>query len=155
MSDDNREGLIFGLSAVAVSAICAAAIIGIVVLGWAVGGWFQTSSAKRQININNINAHGTRHGFNYQQAQRDAVTSDVQSVTQVAVQMVGQSQEERQALGDQRLSQLGTLCSDAAKVDVATDPLPAGQATFVSANCTAGVINPQSPYETRKDQPTP
>lgn len=155
MNDDAREGMIFGLSTVALIAIAVAACVGIGLLVFGLNGWGQVQNAKRQININNINAHGTRHSFNYQQAQRDAVTSDVQSVTQVAAQMVGQSEEERQALGDQRLSQLGTLCSDAAKVDVATDPLPAEQATFVSANCTAGVINPQSPYETRKDQPTP
>lgn len=154
MSDKN-EGVIFGLSAVAVALLSVALVVGIILVGWAFGGWFQVHDAQRQIKINNIKAHGIRHGYEYQQTQRQAVTGDYEAVRQVAPQMFGQSEGERQALGDQRLSELGTLCSDAATVDISTDPLPPAQTAFVAANCTGGTVNPSSSYETRKDQPTP
>ena len=153
MNEDTREGIIAGLSGMALAAIGIALVFVVIFVGWAVGGWFQVHNAKRQGTINQIQAHNYVHNYGYQQAQRQAVTADMQGISQIGAQIVGQTEEEKQALGNQRLNTLMTLCSDASTVDPSQGPLPS--AAFIKANCNGDVANPASPYETHPTEPNP
>ncbi len=133
------------LTVTTVSVGTLAVVLVIVLIGWAAGGWFQVQNAKRQIKIQNINAVGTRHGYEYQQSLRESITQEITGVLQIGPQMVGQPTAEVQALQSQRLAQLRQVCQDA--TGILGDPLPGDQQQFVKTNCLDGDVNPSSPYQ--------
>ena len=128
-----------------------AVIVGIVVIAalvfgaWQLGWIFTEANAKREGKLETIHAHNLRNGYEYQQTLRGEITTDIQGIIQIASQMVGQPAAEQEALANQRLSQLATLCSEAE--NVTGDPLPASQAKLIAANCTAGAVSPSSQYQ--------
>jgi hypothetical protein len=128
-------------------------LVVLIVIGWQVSLAIDTGNAKHQGVINNIQAHNYRNGYDYQQTLRASVTSDLTGIMAFPAEMVGQSAAERQVLGSQRVYQVSQFCSDAN--DIMGDPLPAQQAAFVSANCTAGTISPTSVYEIQPTTPNP
>jgi hypothetical protein len=119
--------------------IGALALIGGLTLGgWQAGWWFQSHDATRQAEI-------TQNGYSNQATLRQEATADFATLASVGVQiaaakgdssMVTELQTEQASTGDK-------ICAEAAQVS--GTPLPAQQAQWVTANCSAGTLSPNSP----------
>lgn len=115
-----------------------ALITGLIIGGWQLGWWFQAQNATRQ-------AQNTQNGYANQTTLRQQVTSQLAQVESITTQIAeaGGDRSLVTALKVQRASIAGTVCEDAS--EISGTPLPSQQAQWVTANCAAGTVSPQSP----------
>jgi hypothetical protein len=88
-----------------------------------------------------------RNGYSNQTTLREQITKNIGDVLGITTQIaeVGSGNPaEAQTLSAQRKAILAMVCQEAD--GVTGDPLPADQAGFVGANCSLGVISPNSSY---------
>ncbi|MEK6443713.1 hypothetical protein [Pseudonocardia sp. T1-2H] len=117
----------------AVLGVAAAVIFG----GYEGGWWLRADSTQRQGELN-------RSSYGFQQAHRDELTSEIGAVYTASAQIASAADgQQGSALRAQRFAVLGQVCRTASEI---TDPLPAQQAQFVQANCSAGAADPSSSY---------
>lgn len=116
-------------------------ILGVIVFGgWKLGWWFRNENANQE-------SHVIRNGYSNQQTLRDEISKNIGQVLAVTTQISmlrPDEQDSAAALQAQRKQIVIITCQKAAQVT--GDPLPADQAQFVTANCTAGAIKPGSEY---------
>lgn len=119
--------------------IGALALAGVLTLiFWQAGWWFRSQNTSRE-------AHLIRNSYANQQTLREQVTAQIGNVATLTSQIAAtHDQNLAAALTAQRAAVAAIVCQDAA--EVTGDPLPASQATWVSANCEAGNVSPGSPY---------
>lgn len=107
-----------------------AMVVIFVAISWQMHWLFFAQSTKLQAEVN-------RSSYGFQQAQRDALTQDINQVlainTQVAQNKADQATE--QALAAQRHAVLAKACGDAAQIQGGLGP---DQTAFLARNCTAG-----------------
>lgn len=117
---------------------CVAAVVGAIFLVGAIVGlwkldwWVQGQNANAQ-------SHIIRQGYSNQQTLREQITANLATVQGIDVQIaeVGPSDPAAIApLQAQRHAVASIVCQDAD--EVTGDPLPADQASWVSANCSLG-----------------
>lgn len=110
---------------------------GLIVGGWQAGWWFSNQNTNRQ-------AQQIQNGYSNQTTLHQQVTANIATVTSLTSQ-IGSAASTQQAadLKAQRAAVAATACQDAAEVSAA-DPLPAGQQQWISANCSSGVVSPNS-----------
>lgn len=111
---------------------------GLVYGGHVFGWWLSAQDATHQ-------AQNTQNGYANQTTLRQQVTSQLAQVESITTQIAeaGGDQSLVTALKVQRASIAGTVCEDAS--EISGTPLPSQQAQWVTANCTAGTVSPQSP----------
>ena len=104
---------------------------------WQAGWWFASHDATRQYQL-------TQNGVSNQDTLRAQVTAKLADVTTITTQIAAAKNDpaEVSALQAQRAAIAGIACSDAAQISGV--PLPAQQAQWVSANCSAGSVSPSS-----------
>ena len=103
---------------------------------WRAGWWFAAQNATRQYQV-------TQNGVSNQETLRAQVTSKLADVATITTQIAAAKDvSEVAALKAQRAAIAGIVCSDAAQI--AGVPLPAGQAQWVSSNCSDGSVSPGS-----------
>lgn len=119
--------------------IALAVLAGLTLGGWQAGWWFTAQNTTRQ-------AQNTQNGYANQTALREQVTGKLAEVETITTQIAeaGSDTGLVAALKAQRMSIAGTACYDAAQIT--GTPLPAQQAQWVTANCTAGTVSPHSTY---------
>lgn len=114
-----------------------ALIGGLIFAGHEFGWWLSAQNATHQ-------AQNTQNGYANQTTIRQEVTRDFTTLTSIGVQvaaakgdasMVTELKTEQSATADK-------VCAEAAQVS--GTPLPAQQAAWVTANCTAGTLSPNS-----------
>lgn len=112
-------------------------LAGLIVGGWQAGWWFAAHNATRQAEL-------IQNGYSNQTTLRSQVTQQYASVTAITTQIAAVKGDpaEVSALEDQRAAVAGIVCSDAAQIT--GTPLPAQQAQWVSTNCSAGTLSPDS-----------
>lgn len=121
--------LVVGLAVLAV-----ALVLGLV--GWQAGWWFAARDATRQAEV-------TQNGYSNQTTLRQQINSKLADVTTITTQIATANDPgEVAALKAQRAAIANIACSDAAQI--AGVPLPAGQAQWVTANCSDGSVSPSS-----------
>lgn len=125
--------IVAGWIAAAVGA--AALILG----GWQAGWWFKTQNTNREASL-------YRNSYGFQQSLRDQLTSNISTVVGITAQ-IAEPGAPAPELAAQRLAVLRMVCSQADQIT--GDPLPVDQQEFVSRNCYAGVVSPDSPYEVK------
>lgn len=107
---------------------------------WRIGWIFAQKNADLQ-------AHVIRHGYSNQTTLRDQITQNIGNVSTLTVQII-QVANTNPALSSsiqaQRYAIAGIVCRDADQIT--GDPLPADQAQFVAANCSAGSVNINSSF---------
>jgi pyruvate dehydrogenase complex dehydrogenase (E1) component len=132
-----ETGRWFGPVLVAGLAVLTIGII-LTVVGWRVGWWFTAQNATRQYQV-------IQNGDSNQSTLRAQITSQVANVAMITTQIAaaGNDPAEVSALKAQRAAVAGIACSDAAQITGV--PLPAGQAQWVSVNCSDGTVSPGSP----------
>ena len=114
-----------------------ALLAGLILGGWQAGWWFSNQNTNRQ-------AQQTQNGYSNQTTLHQQVTSNIATVTSITTQIAEASDASQiAALKAQRAAVAGTACMDASEVSTA-DPLPAGQQQWVSANCSSGIVSPNS-----------
>lgn len=115
------------------------ALIAVVVVfgGWWIGWWFKGQNVNRE-------AHLFRNSYANQQTLRDQITQNVGNVLAISTQITEANKGTKATLRAQRYAVAQIVCQDADQV--AGDPLPADQQTFVKANCEAGNVSPSSIY---------
>jgi len=116
-------------------------VAGLTVAGHYLGWWLSAQNATRQ-------AQNTQNGYSNQAALREEATRDFTTLTSIGVQIAGAAGDPSMVteLKAEQSAVAGKICAEAAQVSGA--PLPAQQAQWVTANCTAGTLAPDSPdYE--------
>jgi hypothetical protein len=133
-----REGFKWAPVVTVLGCLAVLVIAAIVLVGWQVGWWFSNQNVNRQ-------AHQTQNGYSNQTTLHQQVTQNIATVTSLTTQ-IDQAGSAQQAadLKAQRAAVAGTACEEASEVSSA-DPLPVGQQQWASANCSAGVVSPNSP----------
>jgi len=114
--------------------IALALIAAVTVGGWQAGWWFKAHDATRQTQV-------TMDGLGYQTAETDDLNAQIANVVDTTTSMIGTSGAEYTALHAQRLGDARLACADASQITA----IPADEAGWVTANCTAGTLNPASP----------
>jgi hypothetical protein len=111
---------------------------GVILVGWQADWWFASHNATRQAEI-------TQNGYSNQTTLRAQVTTNLATVYSLTTQIAEAKGDSSltAALEPQRMSIAGTVCADAEQVT--GTPLPAQQAQWVAANCSAGTVSPASP----------
>jgi hypothetical protein len=120
------------IAGLAILAICL--VLGLV--GWQAGWWFTAQNATRQAEV-------TQNGYSNQVTLRQQITARLADVTSITVQIATADKSAIPALKAQRASIANIVCADAGQVT--GTPLPAQQAQWASANCSAGSVSPSSP----------
>ena len=112
---------------------------------WQAGWWFASHDATRQAEV-------TQNGYSNQTTLRAQVTTNLATVYSLTTQIAEAKGDPSltAALEPQRMSIAGTVCADAEQVT--GTPLPAQQAQWVAANCSAGTVSPTSPLYTTGNQ---
>jgi hypothetical protein len=105
------------------------------VVGWRIGWWFTAQNTTRS-------AENIQNGYSNQATLRMQVTSKLGDVTSVTVQLASAPAGQVPALKAQRAAIAAIACGDAAQIT--GTPLPADQASWVTANCLAGSLSPSS-----------
>lgn len=113
-------------------------IAGLTVAGHYLGWWLSAQDATHQ-------AQNTQNGYSNQTTLRGEVTQDFATLTQIGVQIAGAKGDTSMVaeLKTEQAATAGKVCAEAAQVS--GTPLPAQQAQWVTANCTAGALSPTSP----------
>ncbi len=132
-----RRGLFRWLPTTVIILLVAMALgIGVTAIGWNAHWWFASRNATRQYQV-------TQNGVSNQDTLRAQITAKLADVSTITTQITAaQDPAEVSALKAQRAAIAGIACSDAAQVTEV--PLPAQQAQWVSANCSAGSVSPGS-----------
>lgn len=111
---------------------------GVILVGWQADWWFASHNATRQAQV-------TQNGYSNQTTLRGEVTADFATLTSIGVQVAGAKGDLSMTteLRTERAATAGKVCAEAAQVS--GTPLPVQQAQWVTANCTAGTLSPNSP----------
>lgn len=106
--------------------------------GSAFGWWLSAQSATHQ-------AENTQNGYSNQTTLRSEATQDFTTLTSLGVQIAAAKGDAPMVteLRTEQAATAGKVCAEAAQVS--GTPLPAQQAQWVTANCTAGTLSPNSP----------
>lgn len=114
-----------------------ALITALIVGGWQANWWFASHNATRQAQL-------TQNGYSNQTTLREQITSQLAQVETITVQIARAKGDPSliTALDPQRMAIAGIVCQDAAQIS--GTPLPAQQQQWVTANCVAGSVSPQS-----------
>lgn len=111
---------------------------GITLAGWSAGWWLTAQNATRQAEL-------TQNGYSNQATLRQEATRNFATLTSIGVQ-IAQAKGDASLITELKAEQDATaakVCAEAAQVS--GTPLPAQQAAWVAANCSAGVLSPTSP----------
>lgn len=113
-------------------------IAGLTVAGHYLGWWLSAQDAAHQ-------AQNTQNGYSNQATLREETTRDFAALTSIGVQVAAAKGDPSMVteLRTEQSATAGKVCAEAAQVS--GTPLPAQQAAWVTANCTAGTLSPTSP----------
>lgn len=111
---------------------------GLTVAGHYLGWWLSAQNATHQ-------AQNTQNGYSNQTTLRQEATQDFTTLTSIGVQIAGTKGDPSMVteLKAEQAATASKVCAEAAQVS--GTPLPAQQAAWVTANCTAGALSPSSP----------
>jgi hypothetical protein len=112
---------------------------GLIVGGWRAGWWFSNQNATRQYQQ-------TQNGTSNQDTLRANIGTGFNKLLQEEVQVgfYKSNPSLAKTIQVEAASQANTICGWAEQVTGV--PLPADQATWVTRNCTNGVLSPSSSY---------
>jgi hypothetical protein len=106
--------------------------------GSAFNWWLSAQTATHQ-------AENTQNGYSNQTTLRSEATQDFTTLTSLGVQIAATKGDASMVteLKTEQAATAGKICAEAAQVS--GTPLPAQQAAWVTANCTAGTLSQNSP----------
>ena len=119
--------------------VTVALVVLVTLVGWQAGWWFRAQDTNRQAQLD-------KQGAGYQIPLQIQIGDEIGDVTHLNTQLaantdpnvIGPMAADRKAI-------VIRICRQAAQVNPST-PLSGDQAQFVDANCYAGSIAAQSPY---------
>jgi hypothetical protein len=122
---------------VVIAVFGAIAVIGAIIFGgWEAGWWFHTQDVNREAHVN-------RSSYGFQQSHMDTLSKDIAEINSVTTQITQESDpNQKSLLAAQRFAQANDACRVGSEI---TEPTP-DMATWLSQNCMAGTVSPQSSF---------
>lgn len=142
---NTKEGVAFGLSALALTLIAVGLIFAIVFVGWAAGGWFKVQDQKRQVTLLKIQNQQFQASPGTQQGLREDISTKVGNVATLTAQISAMGPSERPVWVADRLQETQQICADAAGLTTGTALVPT-EFDFIKIHCNAGAAVPTAPY---------